>query len=242
MNRVEQQSAFILKSQAFNESSSIHQLFTRDYGVISVISKGSKAKKSKQGSLLQPFNALIVSWLGKSELKTLISVEQDEYIPNLSGTCLFCGFYINELILCLLHKHDVHPRLFDLFKTVLKQLSAADRVEINLRKFEKDLLEEIGYGLVLNVEAQSDVPVQTHKLYYYQAEHGVVDAHNKRSEKAYSGGMLLNLHNNTLSDKVELREAKSLMRSLIDYQLAGKVLKSRELFRQTKRITKQHEK
>lgn len=242
MNRVEQQPVFILKSQAFNETSSIHQLFTRDYGVISVISKGSKAKKSKQGSLLQPFNALTVSWFGKSELKTLTSVEQDEYIPNLTGTCLFCGFYINELILCLLHKHDVHPRLFDLFKTILKDLSAADRVEINLRKFEKNLLEEIGYGLVLHVDAQSDIPVEADKLYCYEAEHGVVETHNKRSEKSYSGSMLLNLHSDTLSDKLELREAKSLMRLLIDYQLGGKILKSRELFRQTKRTTEKHEK
>ena len=121
---------------------------------------------------------------------------------------------------------------------MLKKLSAADHVEINLRKFEKDLLEEIGYGLVLNVDAQNDFPVEANRFYYYQAEHGVVEAHNKGSEKHYSGSMLLNLHNNTLSHKVELREAKSLMRSLIDYQLGGKVLKSRELFRQTKRIIK----
>ena len=49
MNRVEQQNCFILKSQAYKETSSIHQVFTRDYGVISVISKGSRAKNSKNG-------------------------------------------------------------------------------------------------------------------------------------------------------------------------------------------------
>jgi len=54
--------------------------------------------------------------------------------------------------------------------------------------------------------------------------------------------MLLNLQENKLSEKVELRDAKRLMRKLIDYHLGGKILKSRELFKQTKAILKKHEK
>jgi Recombination protein O N terminal. len=45
MNRAEQKISFILKSQAFKETSVIHQVFTKDFGVMSIISKGSRAKK-----------------------------------------------------------------------------------------------------------------------------------------------------------------------------------------------------
>jgi len=230
MNRVDHQVGFILKSQSFKETSLIHQVFTRDYGVLSIISKGSRAKNSKHGSLLQPFKSLSFSWLGKGELKTLTAVDESLNIGQLTGTSLYCGFYINELILNLLHKHDAHPNLFTAFKNIVIQLFNGENIEANLRQFEKVLLDEIGYGLLLEHEVESNRPLQPEQYYAYSIGHGPMIEENAQHPLNILGSTLLNLHNNTLRDTTELKQAKRLMRRLIDHQLDGKILKSRELF------------
>ena len=230
MNKVDQQAAFILKSQTFNETSSIHQVFTQQFGILSLISKGSKASKSKVGSSLQAFNALSLSWRGKAELKTITSVEQSEYIQQLTGNALFCGFYINELLLNFLHKHDPHPELFGEYNVILKQLAANDNIEANLRQFEKKLLNAIGYAVLLDYDAITEQAISADMHYHYQPQQGATITALSEQANVYSGSMLINLNHNQLSNKTELRQAKRLMRLLIDYHLGGKILKSRELF------------
>jgi len=229
VQRVDQQPCFILKSQAYKETSVIHQVFSRDYGVISLISKGSRVKKSKHGSLLQAHRALLVSWVGKGELKTLTAVEEQCFIEQLKGRALYCGFYINELVLSFLQKHDAHPVLFKGFSDVLSQLSAEGALEADLRQFEKLLLAEIGYGLLLDQDVQTQRAIEQHKYYQYSLSYGATQCQESDSA-AILGSTLISLKNNTLSDKVELKQAKHLMRRLIDAQLGGKGLKSRELF------------
>ncbi|PHS71997.1 MAG: DNA repair protein RecO [Cycloclasticus sp.] len=230
MNRVNQQAGFILKSQPFKETSLIHQVFTRDYGVISIISKGSRAKNSKHGSLLQPFRLLLFSWVGKSDLKTLTSVEEGSNTAQLKGRSLYCGFYVNELILNLLHKHDAHTALFEMFKKTFFQLSKDEHLEANLRQFEKVLFDQIGYGLMLEQEIETRVNIQPDKYYIYRVGYGAVVTNDIHHTDAILGSTLINLRRNQLHDKNELNQAKRLMRKLIDAQLDGKILKSRELF------------
>jgi DNA repair protein RecO (recombination protein O) len=230
MNRVEHQQAFILKSQSYKESSVIHQMFSIDYGVVSIISKGSKSKISKVGSVLHPFRQLAVSWVGKSDLKTLTSSEQLGELNTLKGNGLYCGFYVNELILNLLHKFDGHPVLFTAYQKVMYQLASNENLQNHLREFEKILLQEIGYGLQLDHVANSDAPIDADLDYTYVIGKGVVESSFSSNEQRISGSTLNNLRDNCLATKQELIQAKKLMRRLIDYQLDGKILKSRELF------------
>lgn len=231
MNRVNQQSCLILKSQAFKETSVIHQVFSRDYGLMSIISKGSRGKNSKHGALLQAFRPLLLSWSGKSDLKTLIGAEEQYRIAPLIGVALYCGFYVNELLLNLLHKHDSHPTLFNELEKVIIKLSKLEEVEPALRQFEKVLLEEIGYGLALGYDALSGSSIDPDCQYTYRPELGAVLAERNNDPESFLGSTLLNLQTNQLNDKTELKQAKRLMRMLIDIQLDGKMLKSRELFK-----------
>lgn len=230
MNRVDQQLAFVLKSQSFKESSFIHQVFTKDYGVVSLISRGAKSKTSKTGSSIQPFRQLMVSWVGKSDLKTLTSIEQVGDVNVLKGKGLYCGFYVNELILSLLHKFDSHPVLFKAFQKIIDLLAADKDHEVYLREFEKTLLQEIGYGLQLEYEADTHQAINSAQDYTYIIGKGAVKAPATSTGLLISGSTLNNLKNNCLATKSELTQAKRLMRHLIDYQLDGKILKSRELF------------
>lgn len=232
LNRIEQQLGFILKSQSYKETSVIHQVFTKDYGLVSILSKGSRVKNSKQGSLLQAFRCLQVSWVGKSELKTLTGVEESQHrtLP-LKGRSLYCGFYANELILNFLQKHDEHQQLFNAYEELLDQLSGLADIEPPLRQFEKTLLEDIGYGLQLQYEANTGECIKPEEFYTYQHGHGALLAKKPHKEKLFLGDMLINLHDNQLKDKAQIKQAKRLMRTVIDSQLGGKILKSRELFK-----------
>jgi len=52
---------------------------------------------------LQPFRPLLISWNQKSDLGTLTAADQVASPPALQGQALYCGLYLNELLMRLLH-------------------------------------------------------------------------------------------------------------------------------------------
>src|SRR5438045_4490588 len=64
----------------------------------------------------------------------------------LTGAALFSGFYLNELLMKLIARHDPHPALFDAYAETLPSMASADDalVQAALRAFELVLLKEIG--------------------------------------------------------------------------------------------------
>ncbi|MEY3882498.1 MAG: repair protein RecO [Pseudomonadota bacterium] len=118
-NAVYLQPAFILQQRKFRETSLIIDVLTRDFGRITILAKGVRKAKSKTAGLLQPFMPLSLSYFGKTELKTLTTVEISKSFEHLQGLALYCGFYVNELITCFLHKYDPHPEVFELYEECL---------------------------------------------------------------------------------------------------------------------------
>ena len=106
------QPAYILQHRKYRESSLIIDVLTRDFGIVSILARGVRKKKSKTAGLLLAFSALKLSYVGKNELKLLTHVELDSAPIKLTGLSLYCSFYINELIRYFLHKHDPHPEVF----------------------------------------------------------------------------------------------------------------------------------
>lgn len=233
--RIQEQPAFILHHRAFRDTSQIIDVLTRDHGRLSLMSRGSRSAKSRQKSILQPFNSLILSWSGKGELPTLTSAEaQTSNTFKLSGKALLSAFYVNELLVKLLHKHDVHEGIYFLYASVLNLLADSAEIEPVLRLFEKELLEGLGFGLNLTVHAETGKAVVADELYAYYLEHGPVDIasiHDDQYVTQLSGASLLALSENKLSTEQALKDAKRLMRSILNFYLQGKKIKSRELFR-----------
>ena len=154
--RVQDQAAYILHRRAYRDTSQILELFSQNYGRITVVSKGSRGPKSKSRSTLQPFVPLLVSWVGKGEMPTLTTAETiSQTPPNLFGNSLPSAFYINELLIKLLHKHDVHENIFDLYKRALILLQDQNSLEKTLRIFEKTLLQILGFEMNLTSDAES---------------------------------------------------------------------------------------
>lgn len=223
------QKSFVLHYRRYRETSLIVDIFSQDYGRLSVIAKGARRAKSKFAGILEPFRLLNLSWCGKSELVTLTHAEIILPTFELAGVSLYCGFYLNELLSRLLYRNDPHSALFSIYSETLALLQTEQTVERPLRFFELMLLKELGYGLQLQFEGQTGKAIEPEKLYDYQIEQGPVEA--EIGNNIIHGSTLIGLRKHRLENAFELLEAKRLLRHAIDFHLEGKPLTSRSLFR-----------
>ena len=235
--RVQDQPVYILHQRPFRDTSQILEIFSRDYGRLSLVSRGSRSPKSRLKAILQPFQALQANWSGRGEMPSLGRVEAVSIKrPLLKSAALPCAFYMNELIMRLLHKHDVHDDVFELYQNTLHVLASTEDLELELRLFEKSLLQFLGFGLCLDVDADSGERVLEDRNYHYFIEHGPVQVgshpDSDRLALCIAGNSLLSFQSEDLSDKRVRKEIKSLMRYVLTYYLGNKPLKSRELFRE----------
>lgn len=228
-SRVLLDSAYVLHRRDYRESSLILELFTPRHGRIGLIAKGARRGRRGLAPALQPFVPLLVSWCGRAELATLSHAETAGSGIRLRQTALFCGFYLNELLVKLLPGHDPHPELFIAYRTGLKALAAGEDAEATLRGFELSLLEGLGYGLQLMADAKSGEAIQADRLYTYRIDAGPVLAPDQ--DGAVRGATLLALRERRFDAPETRAEAKRLMRRIIAHHLEGRTLKSRALFR-----------
>jgi DNA repair protein RecO (recombination protein O) len=246
MHIVNTQIAYILHKRAYRETSSILEVLTKDYGRVSLMARGCRGARSKIAGNLLPFTPLLISWQGKGNLPYLKSVERaDLKAPVLKNKALLSAMYINELLMYMLHKNDVHEAVFEHYHHCLYCLESEEKLEIALRQFEIKLLELLGFGLNVQTEADTGAAIDADAQYLYHLEHGPVlcrevcrDAGLSQETKSMpriSGSCLLALASESyqaLSKNSQyLAELKRLMRSVISFHLGNKKLKSRELFR-----------
>jgi len=249
-SRVQLQPAYVLHQRPYRDTSAIVEIFSEEYGRRSLVVKGLKRPKSKLKGLMQPFQPLLISWVGKSELGTLTDAELYTHAVSLKSKYLPSAFYLNELLLKLLHKEDPHSDVFQAYHHTLnkfRQLSGNDDDELlwqaYLRCFELQLMQSIGYGIVLDHDVATQLPIKSDAQYEYILERGPVlwnPEHGEHVALTVSGNMLLTLSDPSVliaisQEKDEqtrklFKEAKQLLRSVIDYQLGSKSLHSRELF------------
>lgn len=217
------QPAFVLQQRKYRETSLLLDVFTRDFGKLSLIAKGVRKVKSRTAGLLQPFMPLTISYLGRHELKTLTHAELLPPAIDLHGLAVYSGFYLNELVSAFLVREDPLPEIFRHYRDCLTALAQAEAPETVLRTFEVHLLTHAGYGLALSHDAATGRAVNADKRYRFSVETGAVEA----EDGAFSGKTLIALAAKDFSDPGSRDEAKRLMRTVIDHCLHGKILKSR---------------
>lgn len=229
--RISDQEAFVLHTYPYRETSLIVELFTKFHGKVGVVAKGARRQTSLMRNALQSFQPLYVSWGGRSELKTLYEVEWRFGMVPLKGTALMSGFYINELVMKLMLREDPHESLFDVYEELINELSSNDQdIEKLLRRFEKTLLAELGYGLTLTHEINSGVKVERDKVYSYVVGKGPVLINGREKvDIKIAGKTLLDMSIDDLNDPQTLSQSKLLMRSLLGFYLGNKSLHTRKM-------------
>lgn len=236
--RHEAQPAFVLHSYPYLETSLIVEVFTQNFGRIAVIAKGAKRPTSALRGLLRAFQPLLLSWGGKSELRTLHKAEwQGGQLP-LQGTSLICGFYLNELLIRLLPRNDPHEQLFAYYQEALSSLSIASDYTPILRRFEQRLLQELGYALTLDHDVSSGKPVDPSQTYCYEIERGPVASSNGDCpfNLKLSGKTLLDMRQGDYSASLTRLQSRTLMRYLLNHYLGEKPLHTRQLLKDMRQL------
>ncbi len=238
--RIEAEPGFLLHSTPYRETSLLVDLYTKNHGRIRCVAKGFR-KPNKKGISrpIFPYTEHQFSWQGRGELKTLTKADAVQAPVQLQGICLFTGLYLNELFYRLLQEQDMHQYLYQQYQNFIAILCKGEPDEVQLRHLEMTLLEELGYGLVLDSDAQTGLPLQADSYYQYIPEQGLQLSINQNSQSqgspaqgSYLGSDLINIARGEFSQGSPLRTAKQLLRSVIDFYLGGRPLHSRELYRQ----------
>ncbi len=223
--------AFVLHRRDYGNTSLLLEVFGCGEGRFPALAKGARRPRNPAGALLQPFQPLWLAAVGRGEVRTLTRIEGAGQPLPLQGRPLLCGFYVNELLLRLLGRNDPHDRLFAFYQDTLRRLGEPAELETWLRQFELRLLEELGYAVTLDREAEGREPVRPDGFYLFEAERGVRRASGSQSGQVVSGATLLALVQGTPLGPAQAREARRLLRQVLAPYLGEGALESRELYR-----------
>jgi DNA repair protein RecO (recombination protein O) len=236
--------AYLLHRYDWSETSLIVELFSRQQGRLAVVAKGAKRPYSQMRSVLLPFQRLLVQATRpakdpNAEIFTLRSAEWAGGMPMLSGSALFSGFYLNELLMKLLARLDPHPLLFDAYTASLPALARSDDAltQAALRAFEIVALREVGLLPQLDGLTATLEPLRPDGAYLLRPEVGVVPLGNSDA-LALSGSQLQALQQaldqGGMADlqwlcAQNLPALKTMLRGLLHYHLGSPRMRTRDV-------------
>jgi DNA repair protein RecO (recombination protein O) len=229
--------AYVLHSYPYRETSLIVEAFALGHGRVAMVARGVRRARAALRGVLMPFQPLALSWAGRGELRTLHAAEWLGGLRPLAGDALWCGFYLNELLLRLLPREDPHDALHASYEQALRALGGGEPAAATLRIFERRLLAEVGYALRLEREAETDQPVVAGRRYRYLVGRGPVPVERAAAAGADDGSLelrgrtLLDLAADDLRDPQTAQEAKLLLRQVLGHHLGDRPVNTREMLR-----------
>jgi DNA repair protein RecO (recombination protein O) len=223
MLRLTAEPAFVLHRRQYSETSLLLELYTANQGRVGVLAKGARGRQSTLPALLQPFQPLRIGAAGRGELLRLAAAEADGPTIALAGQAALAGLYLNELMVRLCPRGDPHPRLLERYHSALRGIANPAAMAWELRRFERDLLDELGYGGDYAHDA-SGARIEGGLRYRLQPQSGFVGV--AEGEDGISGWALLALAQDRSPGSQELQELRRLLRQLIALHLDGEPLQS----------------
>lgn len=218
--RINHQPALLLSATPWRESSLLAELFSRDYGRVCVVARSARKRQSELRGVLVPFVPVSASWYGNQEIKTLHRAEWLGGWPQPQGRALFSALYANELVLRLTAREDPHPALYHALAEVLRQ-TAADNPPSALRRFEWQLLRELGFAPDIDRDEHGQA-IEGEARYWLRPEHAplrLLTPDTPVGGIAVSGRTLHALAGQSAHDALTAQEALQLNRMLLDFRL-----------------------
>jgi DNA repair protein RecO (recombination protein O) len=227
--RVELEPAFILHHRPFRDTSVLLEVFSRDHGKVGLVARGARGPRSRLKSVLQPFRPLLLSWQLRGELGTLTGAEAagGAVVVPTGGDALLALYYLNELLMRLTARLDPHRELHAVYAGAVEALLAGEAVAPALRRFEKRLLDSLGYGPDLARDIAGE-PLEAAGSYRYDPASGLAPC-RADAAGALLGASLLALAEDRLLEPRALADARRLLRAALDAHLDGRPLKTREM-------------
>ena len=224
--RIEQQPAYVLHARPYRETSLLLECLTREHGRLGVIARGVRGEKARlRRAQLEPFQPVAMDLLLRGELATLTAVEPVGVPLRMIGDAALASLYLNELVVRLTERQDPFPGLFDVYAKTLVRLATGEPLAWTLRRFERDLLEAIGYGLQLEYDSENGEPLESDGHYRYLVDQGALRSVASHA-KVMRGSDLLALQQDQMPDNAGLRALRDLMREIIRFHLGGGELRA----------------
>lgn len=246
---------YVLHRKPYRENSQILDLLCEKQGRFSALYRVSKKQPS-----LQPFIPYQMQFSGRGDLKYCQHVEiyhpdflnKEDELHNglrfkgesLKGKCLkgknlYCGFYLNELIMRLTWKDEPQKDLFLIYQQTLQGLLLLDddqQSEPFLRRFEFHLLTILGYQY--NWRQDSDCrDIQPDQYYNFDPAAGfkALRTSNDGSRLpafslTFPGDAILAIAADNWQHSMSWKVAKQIARLALQPLLGHKPLMSRALF------------
>jgi DNA repair protein RecO (recombination protein O) len=233
--RIQNEPAWLLHHRPFRDTSRILDILSRDHGRLSLVARGSRSAKSRLKGILRPFLPLQLSWVIRADMGTLTGAEMDGMPISLAGDALMSGYYVNELLIRLMHRHDPQPEVYSVYQATISELNGATDVAATLRRFEMALLGLLGYALNLDHDMRTGEEFSPDCLYEYRPEQGPVAVDARRGPLTFSGSELVAIARQDFADDKTLKAAGRLLRQVITWHLDGKELLSRKVLREMRR-------
>jgi len=145
--RVYKTAAIVLRHRKLGEADKILTLFTANYGKLDAIAKGVRRPTSKLAGHVEPLTySTFLLALGR-ELDIVTQAETLEPLTPLREDLerLGRGLYAAELVDRLTPDRQESYPLFRLLLETLRRLATRDDLDLALRYFEVQLLDELGY-------------------------------------------------------------------------------------------------
>jgi len=233
---------YVLHRKPYRESSQILDLFCEKQGRFSAL-----YRVNKKHPPLQPFIPYQIQFSGRGHLKYCQNVEANySSLSELKGQSfkgknLYCGFYLNELIMRLTWQDEPQAELFKIYQQTLQGLLLLDndqQSEPFLRRFEFHLLTILGYQY--NWQQDCDCRDILPELHYYfdpsagfkpinaQAYGGNLTISNAGNR--FSGAAILAIAADDWQQASSWQVAKQVARLALKPLLGDKPLTSRKLF------------
>jgi DNA repair protein RecO (recombination protein O) len=224
--RIEQQPVYVLHARAYRETSLLLECLTRDHGRVGVVARGVRGERARLSrAQLEPFQGLSMDLLMRGELATLAALDATGAPLSITGDAALAGLYLNELVVRMTGRNDPSPLLFAAYARTLTRLAGAEPLAWTLRRFERDLLDAIGYALPLQFDAQTGEPLEPDASYRYHVGEGAVRC-VAGSSQALLGSDLLALSSDRPPDSRGLLALRDMMRAVIRFHLGGGELRS----------------
>lgn len=256
--RVTLEPGWLLHAVNYRDSSLLVQLMTPGHGRVSAVARGARSPRSRRRALLQPFRPLLVSWVGRSSLKTLTTVEESGRSHPLVDESLACGWYATELLMRLCAEGEAQLDLFAAYGRLLERLEQVDQPgqvdaaqlpaqmrEQALRRFERSLLYTQGWWPQFDELANKVAePLPSAGYDVGHGEPAWLDPigtglyygqQRSPADPAVRKPVLTALASGNFSDPALGTELKQIMRALINVHLGGVPLKSRQVLVELRR-------
>ena len=239
--RIDSDAAYVLHARAWRETSLLVEVLCADHGRVGLVARGvSTPKRHALRAALQPLQCIRLEAVQRGELATLQAAEAIDVAPRLAGESALAAFYLNELTLRLAPRFDPLPELHAAYARTRATLDATGAaLAWTLRRYERDLLEAIGFGFDWRVDGDG-VEIDPAARYRLDPEHGprrlLRDRGSDDRNQAATGAALLALaadHTPVPGDLLSLRRP---MRGLIAHHLGSRPLKSWEMAAQLARL------